>query len=163
MRVLSTLSNQVPVVARARPRAISSTRRRSPARTPSARNFRSNARRALGSAATSDMTNAKTSRPGSLVYPSLQSRHIAASAGGIGTSGRRATPGMALSGEDIVGRPFLVGGRREATRLQLEHLAVAPAQRQQLVVAAEFDHPAMLQDGDAVGVPHRREAVRDQD
>ena len=42
-------------------------------------------------------------------------------------------------------------------------VAVAPAQRHQLVVAAELDHPAVLEHADAVGVPDGREAVRDED
>src|SRR3989441_13079484 len=48
-------------------------------------------------------------------------------------------------------------------RLQLEHRPITAARRHQLVVGAELDHAAVLQHADAVGVAHRREAVRDQD
>src|SRR5215470_11600266 len=50
----------------------------------------------------------------------------------------------------------------EARGLQLEHRAVAAAQRHQLVVTAELDHPAVLQDADAIRVAHRGETMRDQ-
>src|SRR6476660_1873839 len=51
----------------------------------------------------------------------------------------------------------------EARGLELEHLAVATALGHQLVVAAELDHLAALQDADAVRVAHGREAVRNED
>src|SRR5258708_9220871 len=51
----------------------------------------------------------------------------------------------------------------EARRLQLEHRPVAAAGGHQLVVGAELDHSAVLEHADAVGVAHRREAMRDQD
>src|SRR5690606_20767019 len=44
-----------------------------------------------------------------------------------------------------------------------EHRAVAATRRHQLPVAAEFDHAAVLDDADAVGVAHGRESVRDED
>ena len=51
----------------------------------------------------------------------------------------------------------------EARRLEVEHRAVAAAARHQLVVGAELDDRAVLEHADAVGVAHRREAVRDED
>src|ERR1700688_1350524 len=51
----------------------------------------------------------------------------------------------------------------EARRLQLEHRPVAAAEGHQLVVGAELDHPAVLEHADAIGMAHRREAVRDED
>src|SRR5881396_3381314 len=51
----------------------------------------------------------------------------------------------------------------EPRRLQLEHGAIAAAGGYQLVVRAELDHLAVLQHADAIGVAHRREAVRDED
>src|SRR5437660_10225323 len=50
----------------------------------------------------------------------------------------------------------------EARRLQLEHRAIAAPGRHQLVVRAELDHLAVLQHADAVGVAHRRKAMRDE-
>ena len=51
----------------------------------------------------------------------------------------------------------------EALRLQVEHRAVAAAERHQLVMGAELDDLAVLEHADAIGEPDRREAVRDQD
>ena len=51
----------------------------------------------------------------------------------------------------------------EALRLQVEHRPVAAALRHQLVVRAELDDPAVLEDADAIGLADGREAVRDQD
>ena len=51
----------------------------------------------------------------------------------------------------------------EPRRLEVEHRAVAPAARHQLVVRAELDDGAVLEHADAVGLAHGREAVRDED
>ena len=51
----------------------------------------------------------------------------------------------------------------EARRLEVEHRAVAAAERHQLVVGAELDDPAVLDHADAVGAAHGREPVRDED
>src|SRR6266850_5191823 len=67
------------------------------------------------------------------------------------------------SSEDVIGDPFLVFGGCEALRLEVEHRAVAPAERHQLLVRAELDHPAVLEHADAVGVADRGKAVRDED
>ena len=57
-------------------------------------------------------------------------------------------------------RPFLLG---EALGLQVEHGPIASLERHQLVVGAELGDPTVLEDADAVGAPHGREAVRDED
>src|SRR6478672_12389825 len=51
----------------------------------------------------------------------------------------------------------------EARRLEAEELLVAPAQSDEIVVGPPLDDRAVLQHDDAVGAPHGREAVRDQD
>ena len=51
----------------------------------------------------------------------------------------------------------------ETLRLQIEHRAIAPAERHQLVVRAELDDPAVLEHADAIGMAHGREAMRDED
>src|SRR5262249_30919484 len=47
--------------------------------------------------------------------------------------------------------------------LEIEELRVSSAERHQLLVPARFDQSALLEDQDAVGLSHRREAVRDED
>src|SRR5262249_6155105 len=94
-------------------------------------------------------------------YPSLHSRHIDESIGGSSSRTRgRATD---ASGEDVIHLAFFVRLDVEALRLQLEHRAIAAAERHQLVVRAELDHAAVFEDADPVRVAHRREAMRDQD
>src|SRR5215210_7017824 len=105
---------------------------------------------ASGSAASNASTNAASMRPGSWRYPSLHSRHMDGNAGGR------------PSGEDVIDDSLLVL-RREALGLEIEHRPVAAAERHQLLMGAELDHPAVLQHTDAVGMAHRREAVRDED
>src|SRR5215471_19522703 len=70
-------------------------------------------------------------------------------------------PGFGLA-EDIIGLALLLGFV-EVLRLQVEHRAIAPAERHQLVVRAEFGDAAVFEHADAVGVAHGRETVRDQD
>src|SRR5207248_2678415 len=54
-------------------------------------------------------------------------------------------------------------GGGEALRLQIKHRAVATAFGHELVVRAELDDLAVLEHADAVGVPHRGKAMRDED
>ncbi len=42
-------------------------------------------------------------------------------------------------------------------------IAVVAVQGEQFVMSAEFDDASAMQDGDAVGIAHRRDAVRDED
>src|SRR5258705_2809975 len=68
--------------------------------------------------------------------------------------------------EDVIAEPFLLGvfrqARGEPFRLQIEHGAVAAAERDELIVAAQLHDPALLQHTDAVGLSHRGEPVRHQ-
>src|SRR5208337_1527183 len=50
----------------------------------------------------------------------------------------------------------------ESRSLQVKHRPVAATGRHQLLVGAEFDHLALLEYTDAIGMTDRREAVRDQ-
>src|ERR1700730_1476913 len=75
--------------------------------------------------------------------------------------GRGSSPGSVL-GEGIISHALLLG-KMEALGLQIEHGAVAATQGHQLIVSAQFDHPAFLQDTDAVGMTDGGEAMRDQD
>src|SRR5438445_10144076 len=77
-----------------------------------------NARRASGSAASCDSTNATTIKRGSWRYPSLHNRHIEDSAGGSGA--------IARSGKDVIGGVLPVFRDVKALRLQIEHLPIAP-------------------------------------
>src|SRR5437899_2740381 len=63
--------------------------------------------------------------------------------------------------EDIKARSFLYIAFKSGG-LQLEHGSVAAAGCHQLLVSAQFSNPAVLEHADAVGMAHRREAVRDQ-
>src|SRR5881628_419046 len=150
-RVLTVLRNQVAVTDRLRPKTAITSRRRSAWTTPSPRSFSHSAKRASGSAASCDNANEATSIPGSWRYPSFSARHIEESAGG-----RR-------SGEEIVSGSLFVRGGAEPFGLQVEHRAIAPALRHQLVVGAQLDNPAVLEHTDAVGVTHSRKPMRDQD
>src|SRR5438132_7623824 len=64
--------------------------------------------------------------------------------------------------EDIEIRPCLALAAK-ARRLQLEHRPVAAAGGHQLLVRAELDYVAVLENRDPIGVANRREAMRDQD
>ena len=74
-----------------------------------------------------------------------------------------------LSGSGVVRRatqappPRLPRRLDEAGRLHVEHRAVAAAEGHQLLVAAQLDHPAVLDHADAVGQPHGREPVGHED
>src|SRR5437868_10859131 len=50
----------------------------------------------------------------------------------------------------------------EARRLQFEHRMISAAGRHQLIVRAQLDHLAMLQNANPVGMAHRRKAMRNQ-
>src|SRR5262245_48459082 len=130
-RVLTTLRNQVAVAETARASATPSTSVGRFSSTPLPSSMIQSARSALGSAASCDRPNDSTINRGSCRYPSLQSRHIDANAGGsasgIGVSAR-------LSGEDVIRHALLVLFRAEAPRLQIEHGPIAPAARHQLIV-----------------------------
>src|SRR5262245_35340562 len=65
-----------------------------------------------------------------------------------------------FSGEGIELYSFLAGFK--ARSLQIEHGPVPPACGHEFVMAAEFYHPAVLQDADAVGMTHGGEAMRDE-
>src|SRR5437870_5608056 len=161
-RVLTVRRNQVAAADTPSATAAMRTRARSLCRTPSPSSLNQRARSASGSAANSERRNAVRSSPGSWRYPSLNSRHMDERPGGkTSLAGRTGAPPR--SGEDVIGDPFLVLGGGEALRLEVEHRAVAPAQRHQLVVSAELDHPAVLEHADAVGVADRGKAMRDED
>src|SRR5205085_7847160 len=68
---------------------------------------------------------------------------------------------MARSGEDVIRRALRLAAG-ESLRLQVEHRAVAAAQRHELVVCTELDHAAMFQNTDAVRMTHRRESMRNE-
>src|ERR1700722_1913833 len=57
----------------------------------------------------------------------------------------------------------LLLGKMEALGLQIEHGAVAATQGHQLIVSAQFHHPAFLEHADAVGMADGGETMRDQD
>src|SRR5207245_6178033 len=137
-------------------------------RRPLPRSISHNARSASGSAAICDNTNATSINRGSWRYPSLHNRHIDERAGGSGSifSGVRDFAGVPdarlRSGEDVIRRALLLRDVK-ALRLQIEHRPVAPAERHQLFVRAEFDNPAVLKDADAISMANGREAMRNQD
>src|SRR5882724_6051391 len=80
-----------------------------------------------------------------------------------GGSGPMAGAGLgACLGEDIVGCALLFGDV-EALRLQIEHGAIAAAERHQLIMGAELDDAAVLEDADAIGMADGREAMGDKD
>src|SRR5678816_3388168 len=135
-RVLIVRRNHVAAAETASPTAAACT---SPVRcssTPLPSSISQRASSASGSAASWDSTNETSINRGSCRYPSLHSRHIDESGGGSGSI----PPGR--SGEDVIRHPFLVIGRDEPLRLQVEHRPVAPAERHQLVVSAERDDAA---------------------
>src|SRR5207302_5021654 len=116
---------------------------------------------ALGRPASTDRVNDQNMSDGSWRKPSLQARHIEGSAGGILSASGKAAPFR--SGEDVIRHAFLVLGRREPLRLEVEHSAIASAEANQFGMAAELDNLAVLEHTNAVSVAHRREAMRDQD
>src|SRR6185436_10087593 len=149
-RTLTVRSNHVAAVDTPSAIAAIRTSRASCPSTPSPSSLSHQAINASGNAARSDSTNAATIRPGSFRSPSLHNRHIDDSAGGRS------------SGEDFINDPLLVLDRGEALGLKVEHRPVASPERHQLLVGSELDHFSMLEHTDAVGVAHRREAVRNE-
>ncbi len=85
---------------------------------------------AAGRAASCDSTSESAISPRSDLKPSLHSRHIEESVGG---SGSMASGAGSRSGEGFIGLSLLVRFL-EALRLQIEHRAVAAAERHQLIV-----------------------------
>jgi hypothetical protein len=91
--------------------------------TPRPSSMSHSASKASGSAASCDNTNAPSISRGSWRYPSWQSRHIEESAGGRGAMSAPITglpfrpAASPASGEDIIGRSFLILGGREALGL----------------------------------------------
>src|SRR5207248_8149916 len=82
---------------------------------------------------------------------SLHRRHIEENAGGRSSPDLRAGRRPPGSGEDVINCSF-VFRNREAFCLQIEHRAIPAAFRHQLIVRAQFDHTAMLEHTDAIGV-----------
>src|SRR3954464_14003806 len=154
-RVLTVRRNQVAVAEMPGPSAETRTRRGRCASTPSPSSLSHTASSASGSADTSDNAKATSISAGSCRYPSLHSRHIDDSAGGRSSCGR--------SGEDVILLALLVLGGVEPLRLQIEHRLIPSAERHQLVVRAELDDASLLEDADAIGLPHGGKAMRDQD
>src|SRR5580700_11398621 len=152
-RVLTVRRNHVAAVDTPRPIAAPCTRPELCSRTPLPSSISHNARSASGSAASCDSPNAAAIRRGSRRYPSLHNRHIDDSAGGSGSIAR------SRSGENVIRRALLVARDVEALRLQIEHRPIAPGERHELVVRAEFDHPAVLQHADTIGVANRGETM----
>src|SRR6185436_5003580 len=126
--------------------------------TPLPSSISHNASSASGSAAIWDSTNAVTINRGSWRYPSLHNRHIDRSAGG---SGAIASSTRSL-GEDVICLALLLGDV-EPLCLQIEHRPISSAECYQLVVCAELDDPAVLQNAYTVGVADSGEAMRNQD
>src|SRR5262245_38729757 len=127
--------------------------------TPRPRSRSHSASSASGSAASCERTNAASIRRGSWRYPSVQRRHIDDTAGGRSSG----TTAAATRSEDVIRHALFAFHGPEALGLQVEHRAVASTLRHELVVGAELDDPAMLDDADAIGVADGREAMRDED
>ena len=66
---------------------------------------------------------------------------------------------LGVSGEDVILAALLVLGRGEPLRLQIEHRAIAAAERHELFVRSELHDFPVLEDTDAVRVANRRKAV----
>src|SRR5262245_31358086 len=160
-RVLTVRRNQVAVAEMPSPSAAMPTSVGRCAITPSPSSFSHNASSASGSAARSDSTNAASISDGSCRYPSLHRRHIDENAGGSGPMGADAA--ASASGKDVIGLAFRVLGFGKSLGLHLEHRPVSPIARDELVVRAQLDHPAVLEHADPIGVAHGRETVRDED
>src|SRR5206468_2588714 len=163
MRVLTVRRNQVAAADAPRPIAAPCTMPGLCSRRPLTSSISHNARRASGSAASWDSTNAATIKRGSWRYPSLHNRHIDDKAGGSGANFSSATTLSLRSGEEVIRRALLVARDSEALRLQIEHRPIAPGERHQLVVRAELDDAAVLEHADAIGMADGGEAMRDQD
>src|SRR6202050_4169425 len=159
-RVLMVRRNQVAAADTPRPIAAPCTRPGLCSRTPLPSSISHKARSASGSAASCDSTNAVIIKRGSWRYPHLHSRHIDDIAGGSGSI--VCSTARFRSGEDVIGRPLLVGNI-ESLRLQFEHRSVAAAERHQFIVRAEVYHAAVLQHTDTISMADGGEAMGDQD
>src|SRR5580658_550409 len=159
-RVLSVRRNQVAAAVTPRPIAVPSTIPGLCSRTPLPSSISHNARRASGSAASCDSTNAAIINRGSWRYPNLHSRHIDDIAGGSGSIACSTT--RLRSGEDVICRAHLLGNI-EALRLQFEHGSVAAAERHQVIVRTEFDHSAVLKHADTIGMADGGKTMGNQD
>src|SRR5229473_8248551 len=154
-RVLTVRRNHVAAVDTPSPIAAPSTMPGLCSRTPLPSNISHNARSASGSAASCDSPNDITIKRGSWRYPSLHNRHIDDNAGG---SGAIVSIARSRSGKDVIRRTLLFRDI-EALRLQIEHRPIAPGERHQLVVRAEFDDSAMLKYANTIGMADGGEAV----
>src|SRR5215472_17004076 len=67
-----------------------------------------------------------------------------------GTPGCRAATSRKARAAMVLWTALLVRRNRETFRLQIEHRAVASAERHQLVVRAELNHAAVFEHADAV-------------
>src|SRR5581483_12314533 len=76
--------------------------------------------------------------------------------------GRPSALGARRGSEDVI-RLALPAFSAEALRLQVEHRAVASAERHELVVRAELDHAPLLEHADAIRMADGGEPVRNQD
>src|SRR4051812_33671373 len=130
---------------------------------PSTRNLSHSASSASGSIINKARPSEMASSRGSARYPRRKVRHRERIAGG---SSSLSTPVLLerLIPHLLAGLVVLrFGGRasliREARRLQVEHRPIATAERDELVVAAQFDDLALLDDADAIGQAHGREPV----
>src|SRR6185436_9005368 len=169
-RVPTVRRNQVAAADSPRPTDAVRTRTALFSSTPLPSSISHSARSASGSAASCDSTNAASISRGSWRYPSLHSRHIDGSAAGsfvlMPGDSRSVVSGFSrtfASGEDVIRHVLLAFDDAESLRLQIEHRPVSSAPGHQLVVRAELDHAAVLDDADAIRVAHGGEAVRDQD
>src|SRR4051812_34677023 len=147
-RVDTVDRNHVAIADRAKPTAASLILPVSPATTPSPRTLNHTARRASGSAATSDRMNATSINRGSCWYPSLHSRHIERSAGG------RSWSVDGESSEDIEDHLLLAffGPTDDETAApQIEHGVGASPRRQPLPVRSPLHDLA---------APHPPQTVR---
>src|SRR5580698_6961197 len=88
---------------------------------------------------------------------SATSTHVAPSHG----AARHAVPYIAFIRRSARWSLSTAGRLGELRCLQREHLGVAPARRDQLVVAAQLGDAAPVEHRDPAGPPHRSEAVRD--
>src|SRR5215831_9256504 len=156
-RVLTVRRNHVAAADTPSPIAAPWTNSVLCSKTPLLSSISHKARSASGSAASCESTNEANISPGSCRYPNLHKRHIDESAGGSGSIA------CFRLGEDVIGHALLVCRNVEAFRLQIEHGSVAPADRHQLRVRAEFNYPSMLEHTDAVCMPDRGKPMRNQD
>src|SRR5260370_28605971 len=161
-RVLMVRRNQVAAADAPRPMAAPCTMPGLCSRRPLPTSISHNARSASGKAASCESKKATTIKRGSWRYPSLHNRHIEDSAGGSGSIFADIPGSRPRSGEDVIGCALLVRDV-EALRLQIEHRSIAPAESHQLVMSAEFDDAAVLENADTIGMAGGGAATRDHD